>query len=508
MKPINGRPATEVAAVLGRLPQGPGNSTPSDRNANFVRAHVLWIAVTTLIVTLGAALYSYSQTPMYKAEAEVLVQPRVYSTTSAPQAPDMGTEKAVASSGTVLTIAAEALGVPERTLGKGWSVSVPLNTHILQIGHTSRDPAEAQRFSQALASAYVTYWLQQQSAAKAVSTAKPGTAPAPAANTAIITAAGLPTAPSSPDHTVDLAIAVFLGLALGAGPAFLRDRWDDGLRSVSDLELYAGASVIGLIPGHKPRFAELPARLVMVTNPQSAVATAYRELRTRVLHAGMRRRGKILLVTSPSRGDQAVIAANLAVSLAEAGQKVTHVSVDVRSQQTHTIFGLESDPGLTSVVHGNLTLHQALQETQVPGLTLLAAGSPDGDHALLLQQQALPRILGTLARDADFVIVDSPAVLAAADTSVVAEFVDMVLLVTDAKRTTRSEVTATVRQLELVHAKVIGCVMGNVGGRERLTSSGLPALAGTEPSPVMSRRRAERNSPWRVTAKAQEAGQG
>src|SRR2546430_7681891 len=217
MNPISRMPAAEVAAVLGRLPQGPGNSTRSDRNTNFVRAHVLWIAVTTLIVTLGAGLYSYSQTPMYKAQAEVLVQPRVYSTNSAPQAPDMGTEKAVASSGTVLTIAAEALGVPERALGKGWSVSVPLNTHILQIGHMSHDPAEAQRFAQALASAYVTYWLQQQNAAKEASKPKPGTDPTAAANTAIITAAGLPTAPSSPDHTVDLAIAVFLGLALGAG---------------------------------------------------------------------------------------------------------------------------------------------------------------------------------------------------------------------------------------------------------------------------------------------------
>ena len=87
-------------------------------------------------------------------------------------------------------------------------------------------------------------------------------------------------------------------------------------------------------------------------------------------------------------------------------------------------------------------------------------------------------------------------------------FVDMVLLVTDAKRTTRSEVTATIRQLELVHAKVIGCVLGNVGRRERLASPGLPALAGTEQSPAISPHRAERGSPWRVTAKAQEAGQG
>ncbi|MFN2518919.1 MAG: hypothetical protein ABR604_07745, partial [Jatrophihabitantaceae bacterium] len=196
-----------------------------------------WMILVTLVTLAGGALFSWSRTPTYRAATDVLVQPRVYAPASPPQVPDMGSEKAAAESTRVLQMAAGSLGVPADSLSSGLSVSVPLNTHVLHIAYTSPDPGEAQRRSQAIASAYVSYWLEQQ---PSLAGAKASAASANIVKTSIITSATRPTSPASPNHLVDVSIALIIGALLAVGSAYLRDRLDDRLRGPSEFERNGG----------------------------------------------------------------------------------------------------------------------------------------------------------------------------------------------------------------------------------------------------------------------------
>jgi succinoglycan biosynthesis transport protein ExoP len=462
-----------MAALLSRrrVAHQAGTPRPTRR---FISAYLGWILFIATAVIAGAAMMSWSRTPMYRSEADVLVQPRVFSATAAPQLPDMGTEKAVASSGVVLETASQYLGMSTEALSKGLSVSVPLNTHILQIAYVSSSPAEAQRRSQALAAAYVSYLSAQQ---PVVAPNKQHPVIAGAAKTSVITSAALPTSPASPNHALDLTVAMIIGLGLGVGCCLLWDRLDDRLRGPAELESQAGAPVLALVPALRQSKRDLPGRLVMARGPDSRAAEAYRDLRTRVLRAAARRGAKTLLVTSPIGDGKTSVAANLAVALAQSGQRVILVCADLRWPLGHELFGVPNNAGLADVVEGRAKVTDVLHGTNVSGLQLVTAGSVEGDHGAVLHSAALRWMFGELRGTADFVVVDAPPVLAGADTGAFAELAEMILLVASARQTTRGEILAAAGQLEDVRSKLIGVVLDDVGRRIRLPKAPLSLVA-------------------------------
>jgi len=254
-----------------------------------------------------------------------------------------------------------------------------------------------------------------------------------------------------------------LGLALGTGVALVRDAVDDRLRGRLDLATQANAPVIALIPAFRTQKRSPEERLVMVHSPASRVAEAYRDLRTRVLQAAGGRDVDTLLVTSASREDKATVAANLATALALSGRRVILVCADLRWGRTHELFGLSNGVGLTSVLSGRTTLAYGLRDTRVGGVQLLSSGPPTSDPAAMLLSPALPRLLGQLRGRADFVVIDAPPVLATADTEALAELSHMILLVADARISSRAQVRAATQQLGAARENRISCVFDNVG---------------------------------------------
>jgi polysaccharide biosynthesis transport protein len=444
-----------------------GERVGAGKTRGFLVTRLRWI-VLVMLLTLGAAAFvSWSRTPTYDASADVTVQPRVFSPGTVPQAPDMGTEKAVATSTAVLERASRLLQVPVTELSHGLSVSVPLNTTILHVSYSSPSPGEAQRRAQAVASSYVVYWLAQQPLFKTTSR----TPAADIVPTAIISPAARPSSPSSPNHVVDMVIATIIGLMIAVGTAFIRDRLDDRLRSPHEFEDVGGGPVLAVIPAVRQRRGDPGGGLVTVRSPQSAAAHAYQDLRTRVFRAAGQRNAKTLLVTSPAGERQTILAANLAIALAQAGQHVTLVCADLRWPHGHELFGEHNSVGLASVIEGRAALDDAIRATDIPGMHVLPAGSLQGDYGAALHSAALRRVIGRLRTRFDFVVIDAPPALAGADTGALAELADMVLLVGDARHTTRRQMTATVEQLGHVSDRIIGCVVDNFGHRMRVTRS-------------------------------------
>lgn len=204
--------------------------------------------------------------------------------------------------------------------------------------------------------------------------------------------------------------------------------------------------------GHRPD-------LVILNEPDSAAAEAFRALRANVKFAGGDRPARsILLADAGVNADRATIAANLAVALAAAGDATLLIDADLRRPAQHALFGLPAGEGVSTFLRGRGG-DLPLAQTTVPHLTLLPAGPPPPDPAELLAADRF-RILLALAREAaEFVIIDAPPVSAVADALAIAAAVDGVLLIVHAGRTRRAEAQRAKEQLLRVGANLLGVVL-------------------------------------------------
>ena len=468
-----GDKGARLARLTARqLRHGPGAPGSWSR---FLVAHAFWILIVTFAAVAAAAALAHSQQPVYKSQALVSVQPPPVAASSG-NPPNMATEEGIVTSGAVLARAATALGVPRAVLASGVSASVPGTTTLLEITYTDTSPRLAQQRAQAIARAYVSYRSSRSATGRGPGKTKSAT-PGMTPTAVLVTPASIPTSPASPKYVIDIGAALIVGLALGVGTAALRDYMDDSLRGPTDLEIQTDAPVLALIPAFRPRRRDPAGRLAIVAYPNSLAAEAYRSLRTRLVEAATPSHAKTLLVTSPGWEDKSTVAANLAAALAQSGRSVVLVSADMRWGRVHELFGLGIGPGLSGLLQGRAGLGQAVQRTQVPRLRLLPPGMPPADPAALLQSAAWHTALSDIRRRADVTVIEAPPVLASPDARTLADLAEMILVVADARRSTRAQMRLTMREVEHVRGKLAGCVLANVGRRRRLRSRGRAPLA-------------------------------
>jgi capsular exopolysaccharide synthesis family protein len=492
---------------------------------------ILWVRKwTILIVTLlvvGAALgFSARQVPMYRSEARFLVKPASISGEIGPPASvNMETEKELLASTPVAQIVTEKAnleaGDPRGLLAE-LEVQVVPGTEILLIQYEAPDPVQARDLANHFAKGYAQFrreeLLQELEAAsksirekleqlqidyqEAQDEAKdlpPGSAErdAPEAKAAsiqsqitaytqdlnelvdksdiqvgdVIQPAFLPTAPVSPDYVRNGILALVLGLLLGVGLAFLRERLDDRLRGRADLEEHIGAPVLAVIPRVSSWRRKAEAPVVTVTEPRSAPSEAYRTLRTSLLFAASQRDAKTILITSPHAGEgKTATSANLAVVLAQARKRVLLISADLRKPRLHRFFRVPNDVGLTSVLIGDAKPWEAVVDVGFESLKLVPSGPVPGNPAELLGSDAMGTLLAQFREVADFVLLDSAPALVVADSLTLAPFVDAALFVADAENTNRGAVMHARNQLEQVNVAVIGAALNNFDPSKARTS--------------------------------------
>jgi len=204
--------------------------------------------------------------------------------------------------------------------------------------------------------------------------------------------------------------------------------------------------------------------LVTISQPRSPISEAYRILRTNLDFSSLDKPLRTLLVTSagPEEGKSTVLA-NLAVVTAQAGKKVIIVDSDLRRPSLYRLFGLSNARGLTTMVVDEEAMRQPpLQETEVPGLSLLASGPLPPNPADILGSHRMEDIIAILCQRADAVFFDAPPVVAVTDAAVLSTKVDGVLLVISAGRTKRDFARMAKARLEKVNARLLGVVLNNV----------------------------------------------
>ena len=204
------------------------------------------------------------------------------------------------------------------------------------------------------------------------------------------------------------------------------------------------------------------SRLVALRDPRSSAAEAYRTLRTNIQFSSLDKPLRSILATStaPDEGKSTTIA-NLAVTIAQAEQRVILVDCDLRRPTLHTLFDLPNQEGLTSLMlqeGGTLPL----QRTEVPGLLVLTSGPLPPRPADILGSKRMEAVIQALLEHADMLLFDTPPITAVTDAAVLATKVDGALLVFRSGATKRDRAREARRLLEKVNAHIVGVVLTDV----------------------------------------------
>lgn len=267
-----------------------------------------------------------------------------------------------------------------------------------------------------------------------------------------------------------------VGLLVGAGLALVLERFDTKIRTRADAERAFGAPVLADVPVI-PMSMRHRTEVLTAARPNSLVAEAYRTLRTSLLlmqeaavgqhspagggHQEPRELG-VILVTSPNPGEgKTTSAANMAASLAESGRSVLVVDCDFRHPRVQKLLHVAPRPGLSDVLVGGPRaprLADTAVDTDIPGVRMVTSGRYADNPAELFAQRGHSFIAEARAL-ADVVIVDTPPLLAVNDAAELVPYVDSVVLLCRAGRTTISAATRVAEQLRRLGAPLRGVVI-------------------------------------------------
>ena len=483
--------------------------------------------VTLLVVGTALALVSrripeYSSTA--RVEVRPLMAGGDLQTFYVDVLANMDTEAQRVTSQGVVTLAGAQLGVvgegeelgPDEleTLTDDVSTAIPANTAYIDITCTKLEPAEAQSCADAFAGAYVDdrEALAQRTAdaarrgveeqidaseqrievlrdqmarlgpddaaartdladrvdleERAIDTARlqllgvPAASPNPAQ---VALPAPLPDEPSNKDYVTTGLLAGVVGLALGIGLAFVRERLDERLGHREGMEAAIGAPVLAVVPRVSSWRNRNEARLVTLDAPDTVTAEAYRTARTTLMYTSSREDIKVLLVTGPGEGDgKSTTTANLAAALAQIGKRVIVISADLRKPRLHRFLGLDSSVGLTEVLQHTATVREAISSTMLQHLKAMSSDTIAPNPAELLSSETMDDVLATLRPVADFVLIDTPPSLVVADALELAPKVDGIIVVVDGSKTTRQAAIHLRHQLERVGGLIVGGILNNL----------------------------------------------
>jgi capsular polysaccharide biosynthesis protein len=502
--------------ALPRLNDRPVSSSSRDLVSG-LRAQLWTIVLITTIVTTVAVVLSLLQTPRYTTSASVVLQ----DSGDIGSAPNMATEKQIASSDTVANQVIQSLHLQESPdqVSSGLSISVPVDANVLVFSYTSSEPKQAQQRAQAFADAYLSYrhqallhasqaandlvdvriaqleneltavtdkmnaakdhakreayrvranalfaqiGVQEQRAASAVGSL--------AATGDRLVTASLPTVPSQPRVVVNGLLGVFFGLSLGTVMGLWKASFKRRVQTGHDVEQVLNLPLLAVIP--RPRRAD--ASSTVTIGERSPTTDAYRELVARILSTpvvttngdhppghSLQTVGagsrSIAVVALDEQAEPGEIAANFGAVMALSGRSVLVVSTATDENGWEGFLGPHSGPGMTDVMRGHADLADAVRPTGIEGLRALPRGSEDQSW-MLLDAERVHRTVTDMSSLANIVIVHVGARPGTGTTAIVAAC-DAVLYAGVLRSTSMDEARRIRNEVEVLGKPTLGAVM-------------------------------------------------
>jgi capsular exopolysaccharide synthesis family protein len=272
----------------------------------------------------------------------------------------------------------------------------------------------------------------------------------PVARATVVERPGVPTAPVAPTPSRNMALGLVAGVILGIAAALTREATDRSIRSREQLEQLSVSPCLTELParrGSAPRFGT-----------DTSFDDAMRTLRTRLLRK-MGPEARRVLVTAPFGGEGTTTTAlNLALSFVELGEKVLLIEGNIRRPAIAGLMNVQSKLGLASALADCSVPGEAVHDTPVQNLFVLASRTARDDETLP-RSADLPDVLQELSAHFDRLVIDGPPVLATADTGLLADAVEVTVLVVRAGRTGVDEVADALHALRSTGTDVVGTVL-------------------------------------------------
>jgi polysaccharide biosynthesis transport protein len=278
-------------------------------------------------------------------------------------------------------------------------------------------------------------------------------------NIQLIDPAEVPKAPYVPDHRRDMLLSIVLGLALAVGVAFGVEYLDDTVKTPDDVTRRLNLPLLGLVPAVRGERAP-----VLASDVPHDFGEAFRSLRTSLVFTSRGSGVRLLGVTStqPLEG-KTTTACNLAMVLAYGGARVLLIDADMRRPGLHRTMGLNNDAGLSHVLTGQARIREVVRPTSEPNLLVITAGRTPPNPSELLASDRMRELLERLAQSPfDWVIVDTPPVLAVTDAVVLASHLSGFVFVIGAEMTRRGHAERAIEMLQAGGKPIVGIVLNRV----------------------------------------------
>ena len=276
-------------------------------------------------------------------------------------------------------------------------------------------------------------------------------------NVRLIEAALVPGAPFSPNLRRSATLGFVVALLVAVGLVLALDYLDDTIKTPEDVTRL-GLPFLALIPAVRSR------RGRPVLSGSNDFSEAIRSLRTSLSLSTNTQGSSVVLVTSaqPLEG-KTTTACNLATALAYSGQKVLLIDADMRRPGVHRGLGIDNECGLSELLSGKAALSECVQRLLDPDLWVMPAGSTPPNPSELLGSGRMESLMAQVqAGPFDWVIVDTPPVLAVTDASILTQWVSGVAFVIGSEMTRRRLAERAIETLTTGRPRILGAVLNRV----------------------------------------------
>jgi len=285
-------------------------------------------------------------------------------------------------------------------------------------------------------------------------------------NIRVIDRAETPNSPIKPKKKLNLLLSIIVGLALGTGLAFFLEYLDNTIKLPEEIKEYLNIPYLGPVPAFASDESHdgVSSDLVVQRFPKSMASESFRGIRTGILFSSADNAPQAILISSagPSEG-KTVCAANLAITMAQAGSSVILVDCDMRRPRLHKLFDTSRDTGISSVLVGSSELNDVVVKTGIANLDMSPSGPIPPNPSEILGSKKMEYLVEALRKKYTRIIIDSPPLTAVTDSALLSKTADGTILVIRAGETPRQVVQNGLSQLHGIGGShILGAVLNGV----------------------------------------------
>lgn len=287
-------------------------------------------------------------------------------------------------------------------------------------------------------------------------------------NVLIIDDARVPYSPAKPNRILIIIVGLLIGVGLAFAYVFLKNYFDNTVKTPEDVQK-RNLNVLAWIP----RVDELAIKetskfdFIILNKPDSVPSESFRALRTRIQFSRPDKESlKTIVITSPAPQEgKTFVTINLAGSFAQADKKVLLVDCDLRKPRVHRVFDVNKEPGLIDYLVGDKKLEEIIHQSELKNLSYITSGTIPPNPAEMLDSKHMDDFLTLVREKYDYVIIDSPPIIAVTDAEILAKKVDGAILVVSSEITEYQMMDRAIQLIEHDNTTLIGSVLNNFDTR-------------------------------------------